>query len=141
MGVLLLIGFVPASGALAATPVTLDGVVYDETGSIIESQRSSLEASIGDLRERTGVTLYVVVVDTFETPSDGFDWATQVAKRNALSSKDVIMYVGLADLETGLNVSKEVPIGDDEIDDIVADDILPSTTVTSPEQPNRPSTI
>ncbi|MFD0996785.1 putative nucleic acid-binding Zn-ribbon protein [Pseudoclavibacter chungangensis] len=113
-GVLVLLGFTVVPAAHAATPVTVDGVVTDETGSISSSERTDLETSIEALRGETGVTLYIVVVDRFESPSDGFDWATAVAERNALTSSDIIMYVGMSDLETGLNATEEVGLSDQQ---------------------------
>ncbi|MGO2112552.1 MAG: TPM domain-containing protein, partial [Pseudoclavibacter sp.] len=66
-----------APAAHATTPVTATGIVTDTTDTISPDGINRIEEAVDALRAEDGVTMYLVVVDTFANPSDGFEWATE----------------------------------------------------------------
>lgn len=109
----------------AVDPMTSTSIVTDTTGTLGSSDVTRIEDAVDALRAEDGVTMYVVVVDRFSNPSDGFEWATAFAERNALVSTDVVMYVGLDVGEAGLNVARDLPLTNDDISSIEQRDIIP----------------
>ncbi|WP_185714876.1 TPM domain-containing protein [Gulosibacter macacae] len=106
----------PAAPASAETPMRVTTTVTDTTGTV--DRVADIEQAAKVLRDDTGVSLYVVVVQRFESPSDGFDWATEVAERSGLGDRDVVFYVGLGSGEYGLNTSSALPLSDGDVRDI-----------------------
>lgn len=102
---------VSALPAVAETPVEIDGVVTDTTNSLGGADISAVETASAELRDKTNVTLYLVVVDTFESPADGFEWSTASIERSQLGQHDVVLYVGEAAQEYGLNIDHRLNVG------------------------------
>lgn len=84
-----------AGPALAEEPVDLgSSPVLDTTGQV---DAAAVESAIDAAFERTGVSLFVVVVDTFESPTDADAWTTRTAERNGLGVDDVLLAIAVED--------------------------------------------
>ncbi|WP_188726232.1 TPM domain-containing protein [Pseudoclavibacter endophyticus] len=114
---------VPA--AFATSPLTATGIVTDATGTLSSGDVDRIEEAVDALRAEDGVTMHLVVVNEFANPSDGFEWATKFAERNQFVSTDIVMYVGLASLEAGLNVARDLELTNADIDEIQNRDMIP----------------
>lgn len=98
--------------ARAVTPVELDSVVTDTTNSLGGRDIQAVEEASAELKEKTGVSLYLVVVDRFEDPADGFEWANASVERSQLGAKDVVLYIGEDVYEYGLSIDHTLNISD-----------------------------
>lgn len=113
------------SAAIADSPFSVTDVVTDRTGDISSTKVGDVRQAIKVLEQETGVTLYVVVVDTFENPSNGFDWATKVAETSRLTDQDVILYIGMQARDFGLNAASSLDLSDATLRDIETKQIKP----------------
>ena len=84
-----------AAPALADEPVDLGSSPVLDAAGVLDD--AAAEAAIDETFDRTGVSLFVVVVDTFESPSDADDWTTQTAERNGLGVDDILLAIAVAD--------------------------------------------
>lgn len=96
-GLLALAGAVGVGGpALADPPPDLgSGYLRDDAGVI--GDRPSVEAAIDDAYARTGVSLFVVLVPSFDDPDDAYGWADATARRNDLGVNDVLLAIATDD--------------------------------------------
>jgi len=84
-----------ATPALAEEPVDLgSSPVLDTTGQV---DTAAVESAIDAAFDRTGVSLFVVVVDTFTSPTDADAWTTRTAERNGLGIDDVLLAIAVED--------------------------------------------
>ena len=89
------LAFLVAAPALADEPVDLgSSPVLDAAGALDDA---AAEAAIDETFDRTGVSLFVVVVDTFESPSDADSWTTATAERNGLGVDDILLAIAVED--------------------------------------------
>ena len=79
----------PAS--YAATPAAFTNSLVDQSGVL--SNESSLRSDISALAKDQGVYLHVIIVDTFESPSNNAEWTKEVAKKNGWGSADVVLAI------------------------------------------------
>lgn len=114
-----------AGAAHAEPPMRLEGYVTDTTGSVSASEAGRVERAVEQLRQETGAALYLVVVQRFDSPRTGNEWASQVAERSGLGGSDVILYVGLSAQEFGLNAAADFEATDAELRSIERRDIAP----------------
>ena len=85
-----------AVAASATGPVTLGSShVVDQAGVLSGSDLSSAEARLTQLSADTDVDLWVVFVDTFTSPSDSQEWATQTAEQNGLGPNQYLLAVAV----------------------------------------------
>lgn len=88
VGALLLV----ASPAQAQEPVDLGASpILDTVGALDDV--AAAEAAIDATFERTGVSLFVVLVDEFSSPSDADAWTDVTADRNGLGVDDVLLAI------------------------------------------------
>ena len=106
--------FGPSSPALAEPPVEIDSIVTDTTNTLGGRDITAVEEASEKLRKNTGLTFYLVVVKTFESPTDGFEWAGASIKRSQLGESDVVLYVGEDVREYGLSIDHSVDISDSD---------------------------
>ncbi|NLT27102.1 MAG: TPM domain-containing protein, partial [Microbacteriaceae bacterium] len=102
--------------AHAVPPLRVTDVVTDTTGRV--DRVADIEAAAERLRDETGAGFYYIVVDRFDDPADGFDWASEVAERSALGDDDAIVYVSLGQNDFGLNVSSAMALSTGDVRDI-----------------------
>jgi hypothetical protein len=92
--------------ALAEQPVDLgSSPVLDQAGALDDP--AAAEAAIDETFERTGVSLFVVLVDDFETPSDADAWTDAVAERNGLGDRDVLLAIATEGRTYSLSATPE----------------------------------
>lgn len=106
--------FGPSSPALAEPPVEIDSIVTDTTNTLGGRDITAVEEASEKLRKNTGLTLYLVVVKTFESPTDGFEWAGASVQRSQLGESDVVLYVGEDVRQYGLSIDHSVDISDSD---------------------------
>lgn len=106
--------FGPSSPALAEPPVEIDSIVTDTTNTLGGRDITAVEEASEKLRKNTGLTFYLVVVKTFESPTDGFEWAGASVQRSQLGESDVVLYVGEDVREYGLSIDHSVDISDSD---------------------------
>lgn len=88
VGVLLVLG----APAHAEEPVDLGASpILDVVGAL--EDEAAAEAAIDATFERTGVSLFVVLVDDFTSPADPDAWTDATAERNGLGVDDVLLAI------------------------------------------------
>lgn len=107
-----------AAPAMAEEPLELDGVVTDTTNTLGGRDYETVETASADLNNKTGVTLYLVVVDTFENPNDGFEWANATVAKSQLGPKDVVLYIGKDVQNYGLSADKSLDLSSEDLREI-----------------------
>lgn len=106
-----------APAAFADEPVDLGASpVLDNAGVLDDA--AAAEAAIDEAFDRTGVSLFVVLVDTFESPSDADGWAGETAVRNGLGADDVLLAIAVQDRTYSLSADF------DTLDDAQYDAVL-----------------
>ncbi|WP_285726146.1 TPM domain-containing protein [Psychromicrobium xiongbiense] len=102
----------PATAATAAvpaeTPVTIGaGQNIVDPNNALGSRTSEVQSAISKLFTDKKYNLYVVIVKTFDNPSDPTAWATQVGDTKGMSKFDVLLAIatdqGKATLQRGKN--------------------------------------
>ncbi|MFD2674085.1 TPM domain-containing protein [Gulosibacter bifidus] len=107
-----------AAPAMAEEPLELDGVVTDTTNTLGGRDYETVQSASADLNNKTGVTLYLVVVDTFENPNDGFEWANATVAKSQLGPKDVVLYIGKDVQNYGLSADKSLDLSSEDLRNI-----------------------
>lgn len=83
-----------AGPALADEPVDLgSSPVLDAAGALDDP--AAAESAIDAAFERTGVSLFVVLVDDFENPADADAWTEETVARNGLGVEDVLLAIAV----------------------------------------------
>jgi len=100
-----------ASPAAAAPPVDLAGAyVLDEAGVLSTAEASQVQDSLDRLSADAGIDLFVVYVDSFDSPADSAAWGLATAERNQLGTDDVLLSVAVDDRVYDLSVSSSSTI-------------------------------
>jgi uncharacterized membrane protein YgcG len=116
-----------AAPAFAAEVPRLEGAVTDEAG-VLGDRTAEVEAALGQIRDRRGVQLFVLFVDTTDgVPST--DFADETARVNSLGGDDALLLVAIEDRTDAIWVSDALPITDSELDSIVVDVLEPRLRV------------
>lgn len=89
------LAFLVAAPALADEPVDLGSSPVLDAAGVLDDAAAG--AAIDETFDRTGVSLFVVVVDTFESPSDADSWTTETAERNGLGVDDILLAIAVED--------------------------------------------
>ncbi|MGP9607342.1 hypothetical protein CIK76_06480 [Glutamicibacter sp. BW80] len=80
--------------AFAEPPVTIPpGDFVVDNAQVLGGDESNLENDIKELRDETGISLFVVYVDEFTNPSDPSQWMQEVASTKNMGSSDAILVV------------------------------------------------
>ena len=80
--------------AFAEPPVTIPpGDFVVDNAQVLGGNESKLENEIKSLRDETGISLFVVYVDEFTSPSNPGQWLEQVAANKNMGSSDAILVV------------------------------------------------
>ena len=100
-----------ATPAAASSPVDLDGAyVLDDAGVLSTAEVSQVTDSLDQLSADAGIDLFVVYVDSFESPADSAAWGIATAERNQLGTDDVLLSVAVDDRVYDLSVSSSSTI-------------------------------
>ncbi len=124
----LLISVVACSSAWAAVaaaePTRLDAQVTDEVGAL-DGRIDDIQGTLDDVRDRDGVQLFVLFVDTTEDlPATEF--ADETARLSSLGGDDALLVVALDDRSDAIWVSDALPITDSELDAVIVDVLEPA---------------
>lgn len=99
------------STASATDPVTLESShILDEAGALSGTEATAAEARIAEMKQATGMDLFVVFVDEFTNPTDAGDWANQVAQANGLGDNDYLLAVAVQQRTYAFSASEVGPI-------------------------------
>ncbi|MCS4274873.1 vacuolar-type H+-ATPase subunit H [Mycetocola sp. BIGb0189] len=120
----------PSAGVSARVPgqapVQLDsGRVLDLTDSLSGAEANDLEKSSRALSSKSGLDLWIVLVDTFENPSDAQRWADTVATNNGLGPKQYLLAIAVEGRSFFLSAPANGPVSDDRLTQIEQDQIKP----------------
>ena len=114
-----LLAGVTTTTASATAPVTLGSDrVLDTAGVLSAAQLSAAEERLEMLKRAGDIDLFVVFVDSFSSPSDADSWADDVAQRNGLGSRDVLLAVAVEQRTYAFNVDTSGPISASQQDEI-----------------------
>lgn len=90
-----------AAPASAEEPLNLPGPVYDAADVLSDQEEQEAEAQIEQLREETGLQLFVAYVDTFEDASgssvNGETWAELTSDESGMGNGDLLLAVAVED--------------------------------------------
>lgn len=82
------------STSFCRTPVTIPpGDFVVDNAQVLGGNESKLENDIKTLRDDTGISLFIVYVDEFTSPSNPGQWLEQVAANKNMGSSDAILVV------------------------------------------------
>ena len=109
-----------AGPAHAETPVDLSGDYVVDTVGALSGDEAEVGAALDSLYERARIQLFVVFVDTFESPSDPGDWANETAISNGLGSNDVLLAVAIGDRQYSLSTADDFTLNDSQLDTVDA---------------------
>jgi len=99
------------STASATDPVQLEsGHILDEVGALSSSQMSAAETRVAEMKQATGMDLFVVFVDEFTNPADAGEWANRVAQANGLGDSDYLLAVAVEQRTYAFSASEAGPI-------------------------------
>lgn len=118
--------FSPLSIAHAESPIDFEGeYVIDTTGTLSDAQIAGIQTELDALFERTGQSLHIAVVSTFEDPSDGPAWANETALESTMNDDTLLFAIAVDGRNYAYSVAKDFPVGTRTIDEILARDVVP----------------
>ncbi|MBU2668826.1 TPM domain-containing protein [Actinoplanes bogorensis] len=116
----LLVGAGPAA---AQAPERLATQVTDPAGVL--SNRGGVDAALSQLQQKTGLQLFVVVVDSFDgTPAQ--EWTDETARLSDLGDRDALLAVATGDRAYAYSFPDDSRLSDSELSAVAADDIEPA---------------
>ncbi|MBG0565557.1 TPM domain-containing protein [Actinoplanes aureus] len=120
----LLLALVALPGpARADAPGRLAVQVTDEAGVL--GDRAGVDAALRDLRQETGIQLFVVFVGSFDgTPAQR--WTDETARLSDLGDRDALLAVATTDRAYAYSFPDDSRISDDELAGVAADEIEPA---------------
>jgi Tfp pilus assembly protein PilX len=108
---------------LAVEPARLAEQVTDQVGAL-EGNIDEVQAALDEVRDRDGVQLFVLFVDTTEDlPITEF--ADETARLSSLGGDDALLVVALEDRSDAIWASDTLPISDAELDSVIVDVLEP----------------
>jgi uncharacterized membrane protein YgcG len=119
-----LVGVAPAAPARAADIPRLEGTITDEVG-VIGDRGDEVLAAIDAVREKQGVQVFVLFVDTTQEMTVT-DFVDETARVNSLGADDALVLVAIDDRTDAIWVSDSLPISDDELNDVIAGTLEPT---------------
>lgn len=117
-----LVAAVPAT-ALADPPSRLADQVTDTAGAL-DGDEGEVDAALDQLREATGVQLFVAFVPSF----DGLDaqsWASETVQLSGLGVDDYLLAVAVDDREYAYRVQDGAQITEEQFADVAREDVEP----------------
>ncbi|KAM9862474.1 hypothetical protein ACI1US_01643 [Leucobacter sp. BZR 635] len=117
-----------APAAATATPPPAFGGKYVLDGTsdgVLGSDVAKLETEVQEFATEHGVQLFVVYVDTFDSPADPEEWGAATAQKNFLGDDGVLLSVAVDDRLFDLNAA-EALISDAQYDKLTSDYVRPA---------------
>jgi hypothetical protein len=88
---------VPATSAWAEKPVTIpSGTNIVDDAKVLGSRKAEVQDAIQKLLKDHKYNLYVVTVDSFESPDDPTEWGKAVATQKKMGNADVLLAISTA---------------------------------------------
>jgi hypothetical protein len=88
---------VPATSAWAEDPVTIpSGTNIVDDAKVLGSRKAEVQDAIQKLLKDHKYNLYVVTVDSFESPDDPTEWGKAVATQKKMGNADVLLAISTA---------------------------------------------
>lgn len=109
---------------LAAEPTRLEAQITD-TVDAFEGRTDEIQAALDTVRDRDGVQLFVLFVDTTDALPIT-DFADETARLSSLGGDDALLVVALEDRSDAIWVSDALPISDAELDSVIVDVLEPA---------------
>ncbi|TQL42507.1 TLP18.3/Psb32/MOLO-1 phosphatase superfamily protein [Leucobacter komagatae] len=96
------------SAAVATAPPSFGGkyVIDGTSEGVLGSSAGKLEDDVREFATEHGVQLFVVYVDSFESPSDPEEWGAQTAQKNFLGDDAVLLSIAVDDRLYDLNAAQ-----------------------------------
>ncbi|MGX1701369.1 TPM domain-containing protein [Microbacterium sp. NPDC055357] len=115
-----------ATAAWATDPVPLgEGFVYDDPGVLSSSETATVEERLEQLAADSPVSLWVVYVDRFTSPSDAQEWANATATSNGLGPNQYLLAIAVEQRNYYLSGDSQGPVGFDTLGTIEQERIYP----------------
>ncbi|MGO0574843.1 TPM domain-containing protein [Ornithinimicrobium panacihumi] len=118
-----------AAPASAEEPLNLSGPVYDAADVLSDAEEQEAVQQIEQLREETGLQLFVAYVDTFEDASgagvNGETWAELTAQESGMGHGDLLLAVAVEDRFYGVGDVGET-LSMDQLRNVQGEDIEPA---------------
>ncbi|WP_308208514.1 TPM domain-containing protein [Paractinoplanes aksuensis] len=109
--------------AAAQAPERLATQVTDPGGVL--SDRAGVDTALAELQDRTGIQLFVVLVDSFDgTPAQ--QWTDETARLSDLGNRDALLAVATTDRAYGYSFPEDSRLSDRELSDVAENDIEPA---------------
>ncbi|KXK62214.1 hypothetical protein AWW66_09250 [Micromonospora rosaria] len=107
---------VPVAQVLAERPMRLDSQLVDEAG-VLGDRRDAAQQALTELRQRTGLQLFVVFVHTFSGRS-AQNWADETATRSDLGDRDALLAIATRDRSYAYSFAQDYPLTDGQLDEV-----------------------
>ncbi|MDE0547245.1 TPM domain-containing protein [Microbacterium sp. C7(2022)] len=118
---------VGGSAAWATDPVPLgSSYVLDDSDVLTPDEETAADQRLVQLREETGLDLWVVFVDDFTNPSDSADWANTTAQDNGLGPTQYLLAVATDARQYYVSGDSEGPLTFDQLAAIEQQNIQPA---------------
>ncbi|SNY64802.1 TPM domain-containing protein [Paractinoplanes atraurantiacus] len=112
-----------APPALAEAPQRLDMQVTDASGWI--DNRAPVDNALQDLQDKTGIQLWVVLVDSFDgTPAQS--WTDETARLSDLGDRDALLAIAVEDRSYAYSFPDDSRISEQELAEVAEKDIEPA---------------
>lgn len=103
------------TASAAEEPFRLDEHLTDRTSdSVLAADSERAQQAITELREETGLDLFVVFVDTF-AGTDALTWADETAAASDLGSQDLLLAVAVQDRAYAMSVDDASGLSDSQL--------------------------
>ncbi|WP_434741866.1 TPM domain-containing protein [Micromonospora sp. SH-82] len=103
-------------GLPAERPMRLDTQVVDEA-DVLGDRRGEVQSALQELRQETGLQLFVVYVQTFSGRS-AQNWADETAERSDLGTRDALLAVATRDRSYAYSFDRDYPLTDAQLDQV-----------------------
>lgn len=125
----LVVAALGATPALAEEPVNLPEEVYDPADVLTDAEEEQARTEIQQLRDETGLQLFVAFVDTFTDEGggevDGPTWAELTSQASGMGAGDLVLAVAVEQRQYGLG-DVGGTLGQDQLQTVQLQDIEPA---------------
>jgi hypothetical protein len=115
-----------AGPAHAAEPLDIGGAYVLDDAGVLGDDAPRVEAALESLFDEIGAPLVVVIVDTFEAPQNGAEWADAAAIASGLGERDALLAIAVDDRAFGISPGLDFPVSDDALASAEAEALIPA---------------